>query len=295
MRNCLPAPLRSVILFYHAFDAVFLSSRPKISNMLKALFNIILAVLLILPSGAYAWGPLGHRIVGEIADSYLTPKARKAIEKILGNESLAISSTWADFVKADSAYLYLSPWHYINFKAGTTYEEMQRLLLADTGTNAYTKLNFLIRELKNPGLQPEMKKMYLRLLVHIAGDIHQPLHTGRPEDLGGNRVRVSWFGTPSNLHRVWDEHLIESQQLSYTEYVKSINFTTRDQRSKWQTQPITEWFFESYEICNKIYAQVNKPEESLGYRYNYVNIDTLNQQLLKGGVRLAGLLNEIFG
>ncbi|HJS53412.1 MAG TPA: S1/P1 nuclease, partial [Chitinophagaceae bacterium] len=99
----------------------------------------------------------------------------------------------------------------------------------------------------------------------------------------------------TNLHSVWDEKLIESQKLSYTEYVKAIDYSTKDQRNQWQQQPISEWFFESYQLAGKIYGGITQPNQRLSFRYNFDYIDMLNSQLLKGGVRLAGLLNSIFG
>ncbi|HET6722181.1 MAG TPA: S1/P1 nuclease [Chitinophagaceae bacterium] len=241
------------------------------------------------------WGQNGHRIVGEIADSYLSKKARKTIREILGNESIAMTSNWADFIKSDSSFNYLSPWHYINVKQGLSQTDFNTVLQDDTAIDAYTKLNFLINELKNQQLSLDKKQMYLRLLIHIAGDIHQPLHVGRLEDLGGNRIRVLWFGDSTNLHSVWDEKLIESQNLSYSEYVKAINHTTKEQRRQWQEQPMNEWFFESYQLAGKIYSGITQPHQRLSFRYNFDSIDILNSRLLKGGVRLAGLLNSIFG
>ncbi|MBC5992445.1 S1/P1 nuclease [Pontibacter sp. SD6] len=248
-----------------------------------------------LPSQAMAWGMLGHRVVGEIAERNLTCKAKKNIKKILGNESLAIASNWADFIKSDPSYDYLGPWHYINFKQGLTLDQFTASVMQDTSTNVHTKLNMMVSELKNnKNLTQDKKQMYLRLIIHMVGDIHQPMHAGRPEDLGGNRVRLSWFNTPTNLHRVWDEQLVEYQNLSYTEYATALNFTDKSQRRTWQQAPVSTWIYESYQIADKLYEGV-KPEEKLGYRYNFDHVDTLNDRLLKGGIRLAGLLNEIFG
>jgi hypothetical protein len=242
-----------------------------------------------------AWGPTGHRVVGQIAESYLTPKAKTAIREILGSESIAMASNWADFIKSDSLFNYLSPWHYINIKAGLNYSEFKNLLQKDTATDAYTRLNFLIKELKNKQLQANKKLMYLRLLIHIVGDIHQPLHVGRSEDLGGNRIRVLWFNDSTNLHSMWDEKLIEFQKLSYTEYANAINHTQKKQVIAWQKQPMTEWFFESYQVAGRLYDEITRPNQRLSYRYNFDHVEEMNQQLLKAGVRLAGLLNQIFG
>ena len=137
--------------------------------------------------------------------------------------------------------------------------------------------------------------MYLRLLIHIVGDVHQPLHVSEEGDAGGNDIKVTWFGTPSNLHRLWDEQLIDDQKLSYTEYTKAINFSTAAQRKVWQSQPISQWLFESYTISVQLHNEITSQNPKLSYRYNFDHIYTLNDQLLKGGVRLAGVLNDIFG
>lgn len=261
-------------------------------NRFKSAVTIIL--FLYLPFISSAWGPLGHRIVGQVADSYLTKNARKQIKRILGNESLAMTSNWADFIKSDPAYSYMSSWHYINLKAGQTEKELKAYLAADTSVNVYTKINWLTEQLKNKNLEPDKQVLYLRILIHFVGDIHQPLHTGRYEDLGGNKIKLSWFNEPFNLHQVWDEKLIEFQQLSYTEYAKAINFTTKEERKLWEAEPVSEWVWQSYQLAAKIYAGV-KPDDRLSYQYNFKYIASVNQQLLKGGVHLACLLNEIFG
>ena len=254
----------------------------------------IIACLIYLPMQSMAWGTLGHRIVGEIADKYLTLKAKKEIQKILGNESVAMSSNWADFVKSDTNYRYLSIWHYVNFDSGLNYNEFTAFLNRDTAVDAYTKINFLKKELKNKLLPQDKKVMYLRLLIHFVGDIHQPLHAARNGIVGGNSIRLSWFNENTNLHRVWDSHLIDFQQLSYTEYVNAINFVTPAQRLAWQKEPMSKWLWDSFQLSEAIVADVKQPNPRLGYEYDFKYIATLNQQLLKGGVHLAGMLNDIF-
>jgi hypothetical protein len=257
--------------------------------------TLLLCLFVYLPLQSMGWGMLGHRIVGEIADRHLTSKARKNIRAVLGNESLAMASNWADFVKSDPAYDYLNTWHYVNLKEGLTFEQVEKYLQQDTATDAYTRIQFLIGELKKKEVPQAEKVKYLRLLVHFVGDVHQPMHVGRPEDLGGNRIRVQWFNEPSNLHRVWDSQLIEFQQLSYTEYATSLDFASKDQVKTLQKQLAPVWFFESYQIAQQLYKGISKPEEKLSYRYNFDYVQTLNEQLLKGGIRLAGVLNDIFG
>jgi hypothetical protein len=263
---------------------------------MKTLFKklLLLAAVIYIPMQSMAWGTIGHRVCGQIADSYVNAKARKAIQAILGDESIAITSNWADFIKSDPAYSYLYNWHFINLEKAYTYPELQAYLKADTITDAYTKVNFLTAELKKKNTTKANKLLYLRMLIHIVEDLHQPLHTGHLSDKGGNDVKVQWFGKDSNLHSVWDSQLIDFQQLSYTEYATMINHTTLAQRTKLQAAPLSEWIFESDQIADKLYNDV-KPGENLSYKYNFKYIGLLNDQMVKAGVRLAGLLNQIFG
>ena len=264
---------------------------------MKYLKQSLVAILFFcIPFTTMAWGKLGHRIVGQIAESYLTPKTKLAIKAILGNESIAMASNWADFIKSDSDYKYLSPWHYVDLPdSNFTYKGLQNYLAKDTAADAYTKLNFLIKELKNKELPLEKKRMYLRLLIHIVGDVHQPFHVAHASDYGGNKIEVTWFKEATNLHAVWDDKLIMSEELSYTEYTNAINFTTLKQRLEWQSAPIAQWLYESNHLANSLYSEITTHAQKLSYSYTYEHIETVNQQLLKGGVRLAGILNQLFG
>ncbi len=253
----------------------------------------LIGLLFYLPLQSMAWGQLGHRVVGEIADSYLNNKTRREIRKILGNETLAMAANWGDFIKSDPSYKYLDVWHYANFPANLDYSGLQLFLKQDTAPNAYNRLKFISGELKRKDLPQDKKVMYLRMVIHLVGDIHQPMHTGRKEDLGGNLVKLQWFGQPSNLHRLWDSDLIESENLSYTEYARAINFATRDQLRLLQQQPLEQWLFDSYQLSQNLYT-VTKADSRISYRYIFDHIATANRQMLNGGIHLAGLLNEIF-
>jgi len=258
--------------------------------------KLLLGIAIIyLPLQSMAWGTQGHRIAGQIADSYLSPKARKAIEAILGNDGIAMASNWADFIKSDPAYNYVYNWHFINLDKAYTYPELKVYLKQDTAADAYTKLQFLVSELKKKDISKENKLLYLRLLIHIVEDLHQPLHTGHASDKGGNDIKVTWFGNNTNLHSIWDTQMIDFQQLSYTEYTKAINHSTSAQRTKWQKAPISEWIYESDQLADKLYSETKSGDNLNSFKYNFSHIGIVNQQLLKAGVRLAGVLNDIFG
>lgn len=251
-------------------------------------------IIAYFPIQANAWGMIGHRVVGEIADSYLKAKTRKAIQGILGFETLAMSANWGDFIKSDSSFNYMYNWHFVNLPGGLNKDGVFNILDTEKAPNLYNKIPDLIAILKKSSSTANEKKLALRMLVHLEGDLCQPMHVAHKEDLGGNRVSVLWFNEKSNLHRVWDEQLIEYQQLSYTEFAKVINHPSAIQLYNWQNTSLKDCVYESYNVCSKIYDGT-KPDAKLSYRYNFEWVDTLHEQLLKGGVRLAKVLNDIYG
>lgn len=237
----------------------------------------------------YSWGQTGHRVVGKIAEQHLTKKARKNLQSVLGNETLAEVSNYMDFIKSDPTYRHMNPWHYCTIPDGLTYEEAGT---PEEGDVIQT-LNRIIKELKSKQFTDEDELFALKMLVHLVGDIHQPLHVGNGEDKGGNDVKVEYFWENRNLHSVWDSGIIDSQSYSYTEYCDWIDHPTELQVSNWQQATIGEWAMESMSYRSQVY---NLPENSkINYRYNFDNIALVNQRLLQAGIRLAGILNEIYG
>lgn len=262
---------------------------------MKAFKKIVVGIILFyIPLQTMAWGTNGHRISGQIAENHLTPKAKAAIRAILG-ESVAMASNWADFIKSDTSYNYLYDWHFVDFDRPYSYPEMVEFLEHDNAVDAYTKIKFLTAELKKKNLAKQQKLLYLRVLIHVVEDIHQPFHTGHTQDKGGNSIKLTWFSKNTNLHSIWDSELVDFQQLSYTEYVMAIDNTTPAQRTAWQKAPLTQWIFESHKLAEKAYAEVQGKDIKSAYKYNFDHIGEVNQRLLMGGIRLAGLLNQLFG
>ncbi len=258
--------------------------------MVNSKFLVILSILYLASSSSMAyWGKTGHRVVGEIAEEHLSKKAKKNIEKVLGNESLAMVSNYMDFIKADDKYRHLNPWHYATIPDSITYD--------DVGTPEEGDIITALRQLKQELISKDFSQgdeaFTLKSLIHLVGDIHQPLHVGTGNDRGGNDLKVKYFGKASNLHSVWDSGIINDQQLSFTEYAESLNFVEKKLAGQWQADSIITWARESKNLRTKAY---DIPEDKkLSYRYVYENIDVINLRLLQAGVRLAGLLNEIYG
>lgn len=270
-------------------------TKRTISHTMKISFLVLFYFFFLAGNACTAttsyWGDTGHRVVGEVAETYLKKKTKKRIAEILGNESLAMASTWADFVKSDPKLRKrTSPWHYVNIPDDSTYETMHKNPKGDI----IEALDRMISDLKNPDTSKEKKIFALRFIVHLVGDLHQPLHAGRAEDLGGNRIEVKWFGRKSNLHRVWDSEMINSSRLSFTEFAGAINFPTKGQIKRWQSTDYRVWVAESNKIAKEVVYESAKNGDKLSYRYIYDHDTLLKSQLLKAGVRLAGLLNSIF-
>lgn len=255
-------------------------------------FILLISVLLFVPTDDLTnnnlWGQNGHRIVGDIAADYLTPEAREEIDRVLGHESMAIASTWMDKIKSDPAYDHTHDWHWVTIPDGKTYEETEK----NPNGDLINSIRTFVEELKSGSLSAKEEKKKLRMLIHLVGDIHQPLHVGNGEDRGGNETEVEWFYEDSNIHRVWDSEMIDDTQLSYTEFSAAINHPSDQQIENWQDKSILDWAYEAMELRDQVY---DLPEDrEIGYEYQYENRDLLDRQLLKGGVRLAGVLNEIY-
>lgn len=237
------------------------------------------------------WGKTGHRTTGEIAEQYLSNRAKRKIEKILDGHSLAFVSTYGDEIKSDPDYDKYGPWHYVNLKK-------DQITYSPEDANPAGDLIFAIKKcvvvLEDKDAPKEKREFHLKLLVHFMGDLHQPLHAGREADKGGNDIQMRWFGEYSNLHKVWDSEMIDSYKMSYTELAENANQLSKRQVKAIAAGSLLHWMYESKELSNKIYASVEEGE-NLGYRYMYVWFPVVRQQLQIGGIRLAEVLNDIFG
>ena len=250
--------------------------------------NALILILIVTTMKAFGWGATGHRATGRIAEEYLNVKAKKRIAAILGQESLAMVSTWMDEIRSDSTYHYALTWHYTNIPDGKTYEDMA----ADPNGKVVEMIEKFIKDLSSGTLDKEQEWMTLKMLVHLVGDIHQPLHVGRPGDQGGNAVRVKWFRRQSNLHRVWDSEMIDDSKLSFTELAESVGKPEPQTVVKWQAATVREWVIEDMALRSMVYDIGNG---NLGYPYTYKCFPVVRQRLLQAGVRLAGILNQIYG
>ena len=239
------------------------------------------------------WGSTGHRVIAEVANNYLTDNAKSQIDNILNGETLVNASTYADDIKSDSRYDMYYNWHFLNMELDDEYKDITPSERGDV----YIAINKCIDILESDSVSDTDKSFYLKLLVHFVGDLHQPLHIGRYEDRGANRIYVKWFGRNSNLHRVWDSEMINSHNMSYSEL--ALNLPNPDfllfteEANDFKRGDVLNWVDEIHEYTNKIYGDVSI-DDKLGYEYQYKNFGTVKDLLLIGGIRLAKILNYLF-
>ena len=235
------------------------------------------------------WGKTGHRVVSKLAQQYLTTKAQKEIDILLDGASLVSISTYGDEIKSNPKYKALRPWHYINLSLDESYANAKKNPKGDV----VMAIKKCIAKVKDQNEPKNERAFYLKLLVHFIGDLHQPMHVGRKEDRGGNSIRLQWFGKTSNLHSLWDSHLIDSHGMNATQLLGDLEELSPKLIKEIQNQSLEQWVNESQALAKIIYE--NTPSNSkLGEEYQSRYLPLLKIQLQRGGLRLAAQLNEIF-
>ena len=273
---------------------------------MKRILTLALATFIMLESvSLYAWGPMGHDVVAAIAEQNLNRKTKRKISKLLDGHSIVFYSSWMDNIQNspywEDGYNQTKTWHYANVDKGLTYQTMAK----NENGDVVNKLEMLTDAMINryDELTDSMKVDYLKMIVHMVGDLHCPMHAGRLSDRGGNNTKVKWFGQPTNLHSVWDSRMIDSaRKWNYTEWVDQLDIHNRKYRKDITAGDYEDWFTTTVTNAAKIYDYVedisqNLPEEelpNLSYQFVYDFSPMLEEQLLLGGYRLAYVLNTIF-
>lgn len=254
-------------------------------------FFIITVLALSFTLEAFAWGQKGHDVVAYIAECNLTSRAAKNVTRVLEGHSPVYYANWLDNASHTAEYAHTKTWHYANVDEGFTFESMPRLESGDV----VKAVNDIAAQLKSKTLSPAEENVALRMLIHLVGDLHCPMHAGRKSDRGGNGVKVIYFGRATNLHSIWDSSLVESAHgWGYTEWQRQIDILSKKEKKSVQEGSVEDWFKQTHAIAESIYAAT--PE---GARLSYDEVakytPVIEQQLLHGGLRLAALLNEIYG
>jgi len=254
--------------------------------MKRTLFPaIIIAIAILYPQFSFAWGHKGHSLVAEVAFSQLNESTKIEVLKFLDDKSIEDAANWMDEIRSDHTYDYLKPLHYINIDKG------EKLNPSST-ENIYSEINRILTDFKSMDkLRDEQIQFDLLELMHLVGDIHQPLHCGYGSDKGGNTVQVSFFGSGSNIHKVWDSEMIDYKKVTLQDVLRS-NQSRPEQIASIIKVPLSGWVNESRSYMDNCYTfKGNKIDEA----YVNANIGIVESQIYKAGIRLAGLLELYFG
>ncbi|WP_345951276.1 S1/P1 nuclease [Mucilaginibacter sp. PAMB04274] len=239
-----------------------------------------------------SWGSIGHRTVALIADNHLNPKAKAVVKELLGEQSMADVSSWADQVRNQPEFKHTEPWHYVNAPLGLSYHDFAQLVTNQSKDNVYTAIEKEIAILRDGSSTHLQQADALKFIIHFVGDLHQPMHVSRAEDKGGNTIQLQYEGQGTNLHSLWDGKMIATSGMTDIQLAKADDNLTPAAIAKLQKDPLMQWLWESYQISSKLYAEIeqnNKP----GKDYYDSHMPIVHERLQKAGIRLAGLLNEV--
>ncbi len=258
---------------------------------MKTIKYLTLAILLVVSTqtNTFAWEAIGHYVIGKLAEWQMKPQTVQRVEAILQNQSISGVGVWMDNIRSDKNYDYTYTWHWVTTADGEYDPSIQ-----EPAGDAYASFLQIKDNLKKGGLSPYEERDQLRMLIHIVGDLHQPFHVGKPGDRGGNDVKVSFFNKETNIHAVWDSDLIEGKKMSYTEIASELQKRINpDLIQEYSSKTPADWLREAVAIRPAMY---DIPENGrIGYEYIYKHYHHVEERLTAGGIRLAQVLEEIYG
>lgn len=234
---------------------------------------------------AFGWGIQGHQVIANLAAAQLTTKARQEVDRLLAlepGETLASVSIWADEHRNPAT----GPWHYINFPRQTCTYDQQRD--CPDGQCVIEAINKQL-EILASGRTDEKRFIALKYVVHLVGDVHQPLHSGYLDDKGGNTYQLQAFMRGSNLHALWDSGLIRNlNEGTDTLTNRLLSSSGSDRVGDLDVIHAAE------ESCNIVGTTGFYPDRKVGTDYIEHFTPIMEQRLTLAGARLAGLLNRAF-
>ncbi len=271
-------------------------------------FRSFFALLLAIASpGAMAWGALGHRLVGDLAERHLQPSTERAVRDLLAGEpepTLGGVANWADSLRANDPgrFRTTSRWHYVNFPQNSCRYDMARDCA--NGQCVVEAIRTQRALLADRSQTHDVRRDALKFLVHLVGDVHQPLHAGNHDDKGGNQYQVSLrtdiapeayarnhysngvMGT--NLHAVWDYYILAGANLAEPQYANRLAGMPWPPTASAVDEPAT-WANES---CSVVDALALYPAKHTMDR-NYLDAQRplAERRIRLAGYRLARLLD----
>ncbi len=239
---------------------------------------------------AFAWGQKGHDTVANIAERHFTEATADSVGRLLEGMSPVYWANWLDNASHTPEYAYSKTWHYKNIDADQNYDDVPPFESGDI----ITALRAQIAVLKDPTAADNRKNLALKMVIHLVGDMHQPMHMGHKSDLGGNRTQVRFFNSGTNLHTVWDTRLPEAAHAwTYTEWTDQLDRLSPEAAEQIGQGNLDDWAKESWQEATRIYEAFPSGSQ-ISYNEIAEWTPVVERQLLKGGLRLATILNAIF-
>lgn len=228
-------------------------------------------------------------MVALITEQYLTPRAQAGVTALIGVTSLADISTYLDSVRADRPET--RPWHYVSIPRNA--ERYDRERDCQDGECIVEKVDDSWAQLADPAAIRHRRAEALKVLVHLIGDLHQPLHVSG-DNRGQNTILINFFGRETNIHAVWDTDILERTGKSERELASSLidKLKFRDIEVLQRGAPL-DWAMEAHHAADE-HAYLLPPVKDQGQAYYLANRPVLEEQLLRAGARLAKALNLAF-
>ncbi|WP_107656806.1 S1/P1 nuclease [Nocardia suismassiliense] len=253
------------------------------------------AILLSVPPAANAWGVQGHNTTGAIADLRLTAAARDEVGRLLAGEpdpTLAGVANWADEVRANDPELgkISAPWHYVNIgENGCVYDPAVN---GNNGQNVIEALRRQTATLADRSRPVADRGQALKFIVHVVGDIHQPMHAGFARDRGGNEVKVQYLGRSTNLHSVWDSRMLDTRHASDAEELQRLLALPAPDLPP--TQPDTDPIRWAEDSCRVLETPgVYPASPTIGDEYTRQFLPIAETRLRRAGELLGRLVNAV--
>lgn len=255
-------------------------------------------------SQAKRWGTEGHVTVAQVAYTRLTPTARAAVDRLLAGRTVQQVAMIPDSYRTYGQWS--APLHYVNLPRSAT-RYLPQYCPSPPGCVVSAVANYtqlVQRGGRNAPVcsfaTPRTEPCPLVFLIHFVGDLHQPIHVGYADDKGGNNQKVTFFGQSTNLHSLWDTGLIRRYQQVVVDLVADIQQMIRDNPrlvNEFISQmDFNSWAEESYSIVRtNCYDFGSTGPDNLGAWYYDRNMPLVRLRIMAAAVRLAQLLNTIFG
>jgi hypothetical protein len=245
------------------------------------------------------WGRDGHAIIAEIAWREMTPAAQERARQILAGQDLPAVATWADQVRRTEAYRWTAPMHYVNLPADSaSYDHAAHCPDEGCVVSAVDDFARLLLD----EVDDKTREDALKFLIHFVGDLHQPLHAGRPGDRGGNDVAVRFNARQTNLHSLWDSTILAAGDPQPWPLIAERLHTEIDasDRLAWLADARPDdllgtagrWVFESHRLAERFAYPVHNGA-AVGEAYVEMTTPVVHLRLKQGGVRLGALLNQL--